>query len=153
MADYFTQFSTSIAVHNKKEHDWWDKLLTVNPEEFDRAPQWVKDILHKIANESGNDPGDLDFQFELSDTGLWFYAETFGSPFNVGLAMQAYLKQFKSGETFSFTWAATCSKMRVDEFGGGYVVVTQDEVIMEGTTRLANIAIAEVHKKKDLGQL
>jgi len=35
-----------------------------------------------------------------------------------------FLKQFRPDEGFKTTWACTCSKPRVDEFGGGAIVAT-----------------------------
>jgi|GEM_PF-5929575 len=36
--------------------------------------------------------------------------------------LQAALKHFQNDEVLGFTWASTCSKMRIDEFDGGGVV-------------------------------
>lgn len=38
--------------------------------------------------------------------------------------VQAFFWKFRSREVFSLTYAETCSKMRVDEFSGGWLVVT-----------------------------
>lgn len=40
--------------------------------------------------------------------------------------LQAYLKHSDPGGSIGFSWANTCSKLRVDEFGGGAVFITHD---------------------------
>jgi len=42
----------------------------------------------------------------------------------------------KSALPFGFQWANTCDKMRYDEFGGGYAVITDKDIIIETTGEL-----------------
>ena len=61
---------------------------------------------------------------------LWFYAEESGSPDNVAWLVQKFLKRFRPDQCWSLTYAATCSKPRVGEFGGGAVFVTADDDLL-----------------------
>ena len=51
-----------------------------------------------------------------------------GNPDNVAWLVQKFLKKFRPDQCWSLTYAATCSKPRVGEFGGGAVFVTADEI-------------------------
>ena len=42
--------------------------------------------------------------------------------------VQQFLKSFRPGDCWSLTYATTCSKPRVGEFGGGAVFVTAAEI-------------------------
>ena len=61
---------------------------------------------------------------------MWIYSEECGSPDAVAEFLCLFLEKFDTKHRYAiqFSFANTCSKMRVDEFGGGYVVVTAREV-------------------------
>ncbi len=42
--------------------------------------------------------------------------------------VQKFLKQFAPNDSWSLTWATTCSKPRAGEFGGGAVFVTASDI-------------------------
>lgn len=54
-------------------------------------------------------------------------AEEYGDIGHVASFMQSFLKEFRPDESFSFTWAETCSSMRPDEFSGGGVFITAEK--------------------------
>jgi hypothetical protein len=62
---------------------------------------------------------------------LWLYADENGNPDNVAHLVHKFLKQFRPNECWSLTWATTCSKPRVGEFGGGAIFVTAHEIRWE----------------------
>jgi hypothetical protein len=43
--------------------------------------------------------------------------------------LQDYLRHNDPEGSIGFTWAETCSKLRVDEFGGGAVFITHDDQV------------------------
>jgi hypothetical protein len=59
---------------------------------------------------------------------LWLYADEYGNPENVAHLVQKFLKMFRPDQCWSLTYATSCSKPRVSEFGGGAVFVTADEI-------------------------
>ena len=90
--------------------------------------------IRKITNSAW---GELGFQFAFHDDHdtpdglgrhLWFFAEESGTPDNVAWLVRKFLKQFRPGECWSLTYAATCSKPRAGEFGGGAVFVTAEKI-------------------------
>jgi hypothetical protein len=48
--------------------------------------------------------------------------------------LQLYLKKFAPKDVIGFSWAEWCDKPRVNEFGGGCVVVTCAEIVIEDTS-------------------
>ena len=59
---------------------------------------------------------------------LWVYTEECGAPENIAWLVQKFLKTFRPNQCWSLTYATTCSKPRVGEFGGGAIFVTADEI-------------------------
>ena len=55
---------------------------------------------------------------------LWIYAEESGDPTHVAWLVRKFLARFRPDESWSLTFATTCSKLRAGEFGGGAVFVT-----------------------------
>jgi len=62
--------------------------------------------------------------------------------------VQRLMKEFSVQEPFAFCWAATCSKPRLDEFGGGAVVVTQDDAHYMNTWTCAKDTINQIKNGK-----
>lgn len=64
---------------------------------------------------------------EKEPTKVWVYADEYG---NIdGLARAAQVALQATGDTdsvFTLTWSATCSKPRVGEFGGGWIVINHE---------------------------
>jgi hypothetical protein len=64
---------------------------------------------------------------------LWLYAEESGNVSRVAHLVQKFLRTFRQQDCWSLTYALTCSKPRVGEFGGGAVFVTASEIKWECT--------------------
>jgi hypothetical protein len=66
--------------------------------------------------------------FNLSDDG-WIWADE-GSGVDPAIhCIQSYLKRFKISGGIYMSWAWWCSKPRINEAGGGAVVITQDDCL------------------------
>jgi hypothetical protein len=58
--------------------------------------------------------------WEVSSTGIWFNSDHgSGEPQAVIEMVRALLLEFTYVDGFCFSWSFTCSKLRLDEFGGG----------------------------------
>jgi hypothetical protein len=124
MADNFLQFSETLDDLTPEEATWLDRQLA---EDRKGCPAFLQDY-------EDREPGDTDcgFQCELVDEAdnrhLWLYADEAGDVGRVAHLVQAFLKRFRPDQCWSLSYAATCSKLRVGEFGGGAVFVTADEI-------------------------
>lgn len=133
MADNYLTFSEVIAHLTTDEEQWLHKYLQPpRDEDFD---SWTEEKQQAWLEEHGVDdfydwPG---FQYEICDRErvgrrLWLYTEESGNTETVTRVVQAFLKRFRPADCFALSYAITCSKMRVGEFGGGAIFVTTDSV-------------------------
>lgn len=141
MANNYLQYSTIIPLTSLEESKWFKAILDG---EVRRRPAWANKILKEICEDTGNSTHDgytgqyaitckLDEngRFVKAGSNVWFYSEEGDEPYHVALIMQAYLKQFHPKQVLGFTWSATCSKMRLDEFSGGYIAVSAVRITAE----------------------
>lgn len=131
MANNYLQFSFAIPDLTEPEIEWLRALLAVEPEDDD--PDNPVGI-----GKYGEDPEYFGGTVEIDDDGLWIYAEESGTPEDAACFVQAFLAAHRPGDAIGFEWAATCSKMRLDEFGGGAVLITAtDQTWMSSSQWLA----------------
>ena len=153
MADNYLQFSEVLANLTEPEEAWLKEQLqpirvfgeTEYPEDAVPAdlantdPDWSG--VHFLRDKTDYDPDcdtlgfDHAFHEDHDPKGwgrhLWLYTEECGNPDNVAWLVRKFLKKFRPGQCWSLTFAATCSKPRVGEFGGGAIFVTADKVCWE----------------------
>ena len=110
MADYYTEYSAEIGELTDDEIKWLEARL--------------KDIEEAGADDDVEDLGQVD----LRDRTLWFCAEESGDPRAIAKFVRDFLKRFRPNDSFSLEYAFTCSKPRLDSFGGGAVFVTAVEI-------------------------
>lgn len=112
MADYYTQFSTELECGTAENAQ---AALELYEEERD-------------AFERGEGDG-LDFTAVIErshPTRLWIYADESGSASHVAEFVSAVGQKFGLTGRFSMQYAETCSRPRLDGFGGGAVLVDFD---------------------------
>ncbi len=135
MANNYLQFSLSVPLKTKAELSWAAKTLAAitrlfdSPGELDeKRARALGPLGRRIIDERWDY---LDFQWSIEPTrddadgvgALWLYAEESGNPDQVAVVLEAFLKKFRLTGVITFSWAYTCSKLRVNEFGGGAAVV------------------------------
>jgi hypothetical protein len=107
MANYFTQFSIEIEDLTDAEREWARENIVGYAVELD----------------------DIQFEYEFIMSGLWIYAEENGVPEAVAYFVQDFFRKFRPNAVKTIGWANTCSKPVADAFGGGYVLVTAQELV------------------------
>lgn len=110
MADYFTQFSCMFDVGSA-----------------DNAAR-AEAIRRRQADELNAAEGcDLGFEMEIDTVSgpgaLWISSDGYGEPEHVIAFVLACAEAFGLTGRWGFTWALTCSKPRLDGFGGGAQVL------------------------------
>jgi len=132
MANNHLQFSETLSVTEPTHIKWWEDVLM--SEDDPDKPQWARDVFKECKESVGEDDADAYyFQADICLQKIWFYAEEGGRPYEIGFVVQAYLKHFDMEEIFTLNYAEHCSKLRVGEFGGGYIVASKEELINEST--------------------
>lgn len=147
MANNHLEFSEVLTNLTEEETSWLKRQLEVvcvfSDEEYpeDDLPegldptntQWTGCRVYRDMDGYEPDFG-VGFQYEF-DTDvegwgqyLWLYAEENGEVNRAAHLVQKFLQQFRPDQCWSLSYAYTCSKPRVGEFGGGAVFVTAAEI-------------------------
>jgi hypothetical protein len=157
VANSYLQFSEVLANLTEHEEAWLKDQLQIvvgfgeaeYPEDdvpaelagTDADYHGVRFLRDKPDTDRYIDPKTIGFEYEFDDDAsptepnwgrhLWLYAEEYGDVDSAAWLVQKFLKQFRPDRCWSITYATTCSKPRVGEFGGGAVFVTADEIFWE----------------------
>ena len=111
MADYYTLFSTQISDLTPTEKIWLEANFT---------------LLEQQADESGDD---LQYQYAFHpDHSLWLYSEAAGDPAQVAELIQTFFAACRPKAYQVFNFACTCSKLRLDSFSGGSILITSEQM-------------------------
>jgi len=84
-----------------------------------------------------------------SGVSLWFYAEECGNPEATADFIKRLMQLDPSMKPFAFTYAYTCSKMRVEEFGGGGIVITADRIYYKDASTWCNEALTAITEGRE----
>ncbi len=132
MADYYTQFSFILRLDEQQRDRAFALLQRLEQamgitSDLDDPIHPVKDELTAQAVELADGMGDwLGFSVEVEKQGLWIWeGGESGSPDNAAAFVQAVLRMLELDEIVTFGWGDTCSKPRLDGFGGGAVAITR----------------------------
>lgn len=137
MANNYSQWSAELEINSEAEYSWLQEILSLDPYgmadendslDRDKVISEIKQKFDFVLKYQDFDEPFPQFDSELSKNGLWVYAEEYGNIETLGRIIQAFFRKFRPDGFFDVTWADTCSKMRVDEFGGGAMVVTAEKI-------------------------
>ena len=173
MANNYLQFSEVIPQLTTQEADWLRGQLEVvcvfgeheHPEDklppgLDRdKADWIGCRAYRdMLDYDPNYGWDLGFEYDFSqddhdqDWGrhLWLYADESGAVDRVSHLVQKFLKAHRPDESWSLTWAVSCSKPRVGEFGGGAVFVTAEEITWQDAYDFAADRKLSLRPRRDI---
>ena len=162
MADNYVEFSQVLPHLNDAEIAWLQdqlqEVVVVEDQEhpIGSVPAEVEEnhatwrgarFLHNCDDVTGwGDEIEFAYAFRFEDGNvdwgrhLWIYSEQYGSVDQVAWLVQKFLRQFRPQDIWALTYACTCSKPRIAEFGGGAVIVTADELRWEDVQSIAEKA-------------
>jgi len=84
----------------------------------------AKTIVSQVEKElESSDEGYAGFMTKFSDDGVLIYDEESIDPNHVEFLIKELVEQFNLPGKHLCSWAYTCSKLRINEFGGGAFVV------------------------------
>jgi hypothetical protein len=139
MANNYTNFSELLVLENKEQEDWVRAELanpTKNipdgadgPAAFEAyLKNWVRE--HRRAYSDEAEPETWpDFDWSIESDGLWIRDNGENGNLQIlSVFVQRFLKKFRPKDNWQVTWADTCSKSRIGEFGGGGMVVTAKRI-------------------------
>jgi hypothetical protein len=150
MADHYLEFSESLTHLSDEQIDWLqNQLETVHvidgaectednlPDTGDGSNgSWIGCRAYRDMEDYDADFGeDVGFDYAFAEESdedrgryLWIYSEENGCVDRVAHLVQKFLRAFRPDRCWSLTYAGTCSKPRVGEFGGGAVFVTATDI-------------------------
>ena len=105
MANNYTRSSSMLAI-SKDKHTQAQAIIDKFMEQFEE-----------------DDDEYCGIQVELEPDGVWIYGEESFDVDQAACLAQMLVDELEIDEPFAFSWAYTCSKMRIDEFGGGACLV------------------------------
>ena len=104
MANNYSQFSEMIPCETKEQQDWLLRELAIAVE-FDDGER-VSACM-----------------FEADGKDVWVYSEDSADIDALADVIATFQLQFKVNKPWTLTWADSCSKPRLNNFGGGGVVI------------------------------
>jgi hypothetical protein len=150
VADNYLQFSEIVANLTEPEEAWLKEQLqsirvigqkeypedAVPAELADTEAEWAGVRFLRDNDDYDPDCDSLGFEYNFHDDPddggwgrhLWLNSEEYGNPDNVAWLVRKFLKAFRPNQCWSLTYATTCSRPRVGDFGGGAIFVTADEI-------------------------
>lgn len=127
MANNYMLFSATITDLTQEEYAWLLQVLELVDVD-DLAPAERAAFFAEVGIPDGEEYYTWPlFNHEFRDEGhrLWFYAEESFDPDAVGAFLHRFMKKHDREGHLFVEWADTCSKMRINAFGGGAVVATK----------------------------
>ncbi|GGZ32761.1 hypothetical protein [Asticcacaulis endophyticus] len=110
MADYYTQFACKLELGSSEN------------------VRCAMALYHEMTTELSDDGRDIGFKMKIGSDGLctWLsiYDDISGNPENVIDFVRRCARALPLTGLWGFEWANTCSKSRLDAFGGGAHVLT-----------------------------
>ena len=114
MADYFTHFSCVFEVGST--------------ENAERALAIRDGLAAELDEQEGCEPGfDLEIDPDHGPGALWISSDGYGEPEHVIAFVLRCAETFDLSGRWGFVWALTCSKPRLDGFGGGAQLIDLGE--------------------------
>jgi hypothetical protein len=138
MANNYLQYSTQYNFPRAVSDEESEKIMLHIMKEGARE---YSDLYgEEIDEETPLDEQYIGTSLDMEKEGVWFYAEEGGYPEVVAAMIASLQEYFEDDRKHVFSWAYTCSKMRLDEFGGGAagIVRGQDIYIVDAASYVAN---------------
>ncbi len=91
-------------------------FITVPAAKLKQAQQIIEKIEDKL--ESSSD-GYVGFEAKIEKNGVWIHDDESITPTHVELLVRTLVEELNLPGIYICSWAYTCSKPRINEFGGG----------------------------------
>ena len=100
--------------------------MDIPREKKDKAQEIIDRVRKELEDDDegfGDCMVDTEVQVDEFRSGVWFHNDESANPEHVAEIAKALVEELEIDEPFYCSWAYTCSKPRIDEFGGGAFVV------------------------------
>lgn len=117
MANNYTSFSCFLPLTPEQTAYATELLLQMEDYNSDDPEPSIRDLM--------TDTECVEFAHKPQKDGYWFYTEGSGNPEQLALFIQHLIEYFNL-PPFGFDWSYSCSKPRIDEFGGGAIWIARE---------------------------
>ena len=93
-------------------------FLKVPEDKIEKVQAIIDRVVDEMENDENGD-GYCGCQAELEKTGVWFHGDESINVEHAEIIARALVEELELDGKFTCSWAYTCSKPRIDEFGGG----------------------------------
>lgn len=135
MSNNYTQLCSYTEVFTKEEaeyiNDFYLELTSIDeiiPEKFWNDYKKLKDELQEEFENGFDDNYGINIFLDPDDNSLCYIIEESGNIEWLAQFLQYFLKKFNKTDIIIFEYSNTCSKMRFNEFGGGAVRISKDDI-------------------------
>jgi hypothetical protein len=150
MADNHTQFSESLDIPSFEAAQWIRKVLELDPEVEEDLTALKSALSLTDIEQAELDPWpQFEWEIENENQSLWLHCDYHCDFDHIIWFMQSLLKKFMPTKIFTLTNAETCSKPRIGEFGGGWLVVSASEVKNGNTWEACEKAVEEIQENNE----
>lgn len=122
MANNYVEASFMFDLLNKVEEKWWEKEgnrdLDAEFPEGDLDPEDIE----------GGYSSNWAMEGEDGKKAVWFSHDESIDVESAAAVIQRFLKECRPEGSIGFCWAETCSKPRLDNFGGGACFITAEKI-------------------------
>ena len=122
MANNYEQYSFMVPCANDEQKDWL--IVALNA-----VTEGEEDIFIG--------------EYSKEAEGIWCYAKESGSPHILSDIIQGFLSNFDLDHHIIISVAYTCSKMRLDEFGGWAIGISKDKIVDSSPISIVMKALEE----------
>lgn len=98
-------------------------FLEIPEDKIEKAQEIIDRVEKEL--EEDEDYGYCGCQAELEKGGVWFHGDESVDVNHVEDIARALVEELELDKPFYCSWAYTCSKPRIDEFGGGAFVIVR----------------------------
>lgn len=151
MSETYTLTDPQVAWVGKFLDDCHRFAAPVEPDDPEdvRITQRLTEVFEGLYEEIENLVFDASCQLSLSQKNktLWITGDEYVNVDMVMAVLQTMLRETGDTRVCTGTWAGTCSKPRVGEFGGGWFAVSATEIRSGGTWGAAQDAAKEMAGK------
>lgn len=99
-------------------------FLPIPPDKLEMA----RVIIDRVTTSIKTDPDGCEYcgcDAEVQGDGVWFHGDESVNPEHIEKIARALIEELDLPGPFYCSWANTCSKPRIDEFGGGAFVLAK----------------------------
>jgi len=114
-------------------------LINIPKDKMDEAAK----IVERIENELGKNGEEwVGFAAEMVENGVWIYSDETINPERAEALVRELVEELDLPGVYVCSWSYTCSKPRIDEFGGGAFAVKKgkDTIWVDAATRARGLA-------------